>query len=144
MSCYVTFYYGDLTNIKEEDNFNYNKAPCLLSLTSRNELGECFTIFEADKPTLVTKDHIERIREKVDYYIESVEKDIQACREIKQSILNNINQGDYDENTYRINQCNQDIDELTADIDWAKDRLGALSVVEELLDKSYQVTVIIG
>ena len=79
MSCYVTFFNGDITEqsqARQDPNFDVEKVPTLFYLNQRSELGECFDIFPFDDPKLLTKEHIARIRERVNRYQNDIHHNI--------------------------------------------------------------------
>lgn len=145
MSCYVSFFLGDFTK-EDQDNFSWDKAPCLLSISARSEIGERINRFEYDKATLVTRDAIERIILNLNEKIEDIRKSIGECKEIKDSILRNIpvNDEDYDNAIFRVSQINSEMEDLENDITFAIKTQGVLDSIDDLIISNFPITVIVG
>lgn len=147
MSCYVTFFNGDITEqsqARQDPNFDVEKVPTLFYLNQRSELGECFDVFPFDDPKLLTKEHIVRIRERVNRYQNDIRHNIEAINEIKNALLKNLPTDDYEEAVTRIHDINEELAELNGDIEFSCEKLGALEVAESLINDGAPVTVVVG
>lgn len=147
MSCYVTFFNGDITEqgqVRQDANFDIEKVPVLFYLNQRSDLGACFDVFPFDDPKLLTKEHIARIRDSVNVYQNDIRHNMSAIGEIKNALLKNLPTEDYEEAVTRIHDLNEELEELTGDLDFSYEKLGALEVAESLINDGVPVTVVVG
>ena len=145
MSYYVSFFLGDFTNEQRED-FDWDKMPCLLSIPTRSEIGECFNRFPLDRVTLATHDKIESIQRNLDDKIQEKKHIITEYKEIKESILKNIpvKEGEYEDATYHISSLNTEIKDLEDSIVWIVKQKGVLDIIDDLISSKFSITVIVG
>ena len=145
MSCYVSFFLGDFTK-EDQDNFNWDKAPCLLSVSIRNDIGKCIDKFEYDKATIVTKEVIKQIIIDLDAMIRERKDSIRELNELKDSILKNmpIKGDDYIDAKERISELNAEMEELDEEINYIIRNQGVLDSIEDLIISNFSITALVG
>lgn len=142
MSCYVSFYLGDLTakTISSED---YRQTPCLFSFNERTDLGKCLSMsFKFDSPELMTEAKLKGMQDNVTELIQLKKKD-KLYLTNKLAALSNKGQS-IEEISSFYDTCMEEIQELEEDIFIATKILGILDVIETLMYHKCLITVSIG
>lgn len=145
MSCYVSFFFGDFTK-EGQDEISWDAVPCLLSISTKTEIGDCINRFPYDKPVLATCDKIEIIQRSLDEKIQETKNIINEYKEIKESILKNmpVKEGEYEDAAYHISGLNAEIRDLEDSIVWIIKQKGVLESIEDLISSKFSITVVVG
>ena len=145
MSCYVSFFLGDFTQ-EDQDNFNWDKVPCLLSVSTRNDIGQHINKFDYNKATLVTREVVEKIRVDLDAMIREKKDSIREYKEIKDSILKNLPNkiDEYEDATYHLSELKAEIEEIEEEITFIVKQQGKLDTIEDLLYGKFSITAVVG
>lgn len=142
MSCYVSFYLGDLTakTISSED---YRQAPCLFSFNERTDIGKCLSMFfKFDSPELVAEASLKGMQDNITEFIQLKKKDKLYIAN-KLAALSNTGYS-IEEISSFYDKCVEEIQELEEDIFTATKILGVLDVVESLMYRKCSITVSVG